>query len=60
MFCEPASAGAVAALEKRGVGGARTVVCILTGHGLKDAAAVDDDVSEPVEPTIDAVLEALV
>jgi threonine synthase len=59
IFCEPASAAGVAALEQRGVGGARTVVCILTGHGLKDAAAVDDDASQPVEPTIDAVLEAL-
>jgi threonine synthase len=59
IFCEPASAAGVAALEQRGVGSARTVVCILTGHGLKDAAAVDDDASQPVEPTIDAVLEAL-
>jgi threonine synthase len=59
VFCEPASAAGVAALEKRGVGDARTVVCILTGHGLKDAAAVDDDASEAVEPTIEAVLEAL-
>jgi threonine synthase len=59
VFCEPASAAGVAALEKRGVGGARTVVCILTGHGLKDAAAVDDGASEPVEPTLDAVLEAI-
>jgi threonine synthase len=59
VFCEPASAAGVAALENRGVGGARTVVCILTGHGLKDAAAVDDGAAEPVEPTLDAVLEAI-
>jgi threonine synthase len=59
VFCEPASAAGVAALEKRGVGAARTVVCILTGHGLKDAAAVDDGAAEPVEPTLDAVLEAI-
>jgi threonine synthase len=59
VFCEPASAAGVAALEKRGVGGARAVVCILTGHGLKDAAAVDDGASEPVEPTLNAVLEAI-
>jgi len=59
VFCEPASAAGAAALERLGVGDARTVVCILTGHGLKDAAAVDDDASEPVEPTLDAVLEAI-
>jgi threonine synthase len=59
VFCEPASAAGVAALEKRGVAGARTVVCILTGHGLKDAAAVDDGAAEPVEPTLDAVLQAI-
>ena len=57
VFCEPASAAGVAALTKRGAEG--TVVCILTGHGLKDAAAVDDGASEPVEPTLDAVLEAI-
>jgi threonine synthase len=59
VFCEPASAAGVAAMEQLGAGDARTVVCILTGHGLKDAAAVDDADSEPVEPTLDAVLEAV-
>jgi threonine synthase len=59
VFCEPASAAGVAALEQLGAGDARTVVCILTGHGLKDAAAVDDDAFEPVAPSLDAVLEAV-
>jgi threonine synthase len=59
VFCEPASAAGLAAIERAGVGDARTVVCILTGHGLKDAGAVDDDASEPVDPTVDAVLEAV-
>lgn len=59
VFCEPASAAGVAALERRGVSDARTVVCILTGHGLKDAAAVAEDDAETVEPTIEAVLEAI-
>jgi threonine synthase len=39
VFCEPASAAGVAGLLKisrqgRGVKG--TIVCVLTGHGLKD------------------------
>jgi threonine synthase len=40
LFCEPASAASVAGLLKRAREGARlagrTVVCVLTGHGLKD------------------------
>ena len=38
-----------------------TVVCVLTGHGLKDTAAVDDSRPEPalVEPTVESILEAL-
>jgi threonine synthase len=36
IFCEPASAASVAGLLAHGTGGARRVVCVLTGHGLKD------------------------
>jgi threonine synthase len=37
VFCEPASAAGVAGLLVHGAGeGARRVVCVLTGHGLKD------------------------
>jgi len=36
IFCEPASAASVAGLLAHGVGEARTVACVLTGHGLKD------------------------
>ena len=36
VFCEPASAAAVAGLVKVGVPPGSTVVCVLTGHGLKD------------------------
>jgi threonine synthase len=36
IFCEPASAAAVAGLLAFGAGDARRVACILTGHGLKD------------------------
>ena len=57
VFCEPASAAGVAAVEQ--IGAAGTVVCILTGHGLKDANAVDSDDGETVDATIDAVLEAV-
>ena len=40
IFCEPASAASVAGLLQRAatgeLGGARQVVCVLTGNGLKD------------------------
>ncbi|HEX8976177.1 MAG TPA: threonine synthase [Solirubrobacteraceae bacterium] len=36
IFCEPASAASVAGLLVHGAGEARRVVCVLTGHGLKD------------------------
>jgi len=36
VFCEPASAAAVAGLLKYGADDAQTVACVLTGHGLKD------------------------
>jgi threonine synthase len=36
VFCEPASAAGVAGLFAHGTGGAEKIVCVLTGHGLKD------------------------
>jgi len=42
VFCEPASAAGVAGLLKLAAQGRKpkgTVVCVLTGHGLKDPAA---------------------
>jgi len=36
VFCEPASASGVAGLLEHGAEGASRVVCVLTGHGLKD------------------------
>jgi threonine synthase len=36
VFCEPASAASVAGLLAHGAGDAERVVCVLTGHGLKD------------------------
>ena len=41
VFCEPASAAAVAGLERAVEAGAR-VVCVITGHGLKDTASFDE------------------
>ena len=41
VFCEPASAAAVAGLEQGVETGAR-VVCVVTGHGLKDTASFDE------------------
>ncbi len=40
VFCEPASAAAVAGLAHADVAGLR-VVCVITGHGLKDPDALD-------------------
>ena len=36
VFCEPASAASVAGLLEHGAGDAERIVCVLTGHGLKD------------------------
>jgi threonine synthase len=41
VFCEPASAAGIAAVEAARVEPATRVVCVLTGHGLKDPDAVD-------------------
>jgi threonine synthase len=41
IFCEPASAAAVAGVDLRGFGEGTRVVFVLTGHGLKDPDALD-------------------
>ncbi len=62
VFCEPASAATVAGLLKVGVvrPGA-TVVCTLTGHGLKDPdrAIAEISVPAPVDADLSAVREAM-
>lgn len=64
-MCEPASAAPIAGLRKRAQAGAdlsdRTIVAVLTGHGLKDPAAALSLFGEerPVEATLDAVLSVL-
>ena len=49
VFCEPASAAAIAGLLKSDVVEGSTVVCILTGNGLKDP---DLAIRESVKPTV--------
>ncbi|MCA9243346.1 MAG: threonine synthase [Phycisphaerales bacterium] len=62
LFVEPASAAPIAYLARYGVT-AETVVCVCTGHGLKDPDAVlrmpaDTKVAEPTMASLRAALEA--
>jgi threonine synthase len=61
VFCEPASAASVAGLMVHGAGDARRVVCVLTGHGLKDPDTALDQVGAvlPCDPELAAVEEAV-
>jgi threonine synthase len=61
VFCEPASAAAVAGLLRYGTDGAQRVACVLTGHGLKDPQTALDQVGGviPCEPELAAVEEAV-
>jgi threonine synthase len=60
VFCEPSSAAGVAALARDGVEPGSRVVCVITGHGLKDPEAVAARTAEPpiVDPDPDAIAEA--
>ena len=68
IFCEPASAAGVAGVRQLVEAGrldrSGSVVCILTGHGLKDpdtAPGTDTTLTglTPVAPTVDAIRAAL-
>lgn len=65
VFAEPASAASIAGLLSAAASGLirrdETVVCTLTGHGLKDPerAIKEVEVGPSVEPTADAVASAL-
>ncbi len=61
VFCEAASAASVAGLLKVGVPAGSQVVCVLTGHGLKDPDLAISQVKVPVtvDPTFEAVIGAL-
>ena len=41
LFCEPASAAGIAGLERGSAAQGERVVCVVTGHGLKDPDAVE-------------------
>ena len=47
VFCEPASAASVAGLLRVGARGRATVVCVLTGHGLKDPDTAIGQIAVP-------------
>jgi threonine synthase len=59
IFCEPASAASVAGLLEYGADG--RVVCVLTGHGLKDPQTAMSRAGSvvPCEPEIGAVESAV-
>jgi threonine synthase len=59
IFCEPASAASVAGLLKYGAEG--RVVCVLTGHGLKDPQTAMNRASSvvPCEPELERLEEAV-
>lgn len=66
VFCEPASAASVAGLKKLAeqgvVSGDATVVCILTGNGLKDPdCALKQSAVElkPVKPELDQLVSVM-
>jgi len=61
VFCEPASAASVAGLLEFGVTPGSNVVCVLTGHGLKDPDVAIGQIPVPtaVEATYDAIRSEL-
>ena len=60
VFCEPSSAAGLAALERDPRAHGTRVVCVITGHGLKDPDAVARIAADPVtvEPDADAIARA--
>jgi threonine synthase len=61
VFCEPASAAGVAGVRRlaaeRRIGSGETVVCVLTGHGLKDPDAVqaEEGTLTPISSDFEAI-----
>jgi threonine synthase len=61
VFCEPSSAAGLAALAQAGLEPGRRVVCVVTGHGLKDPETAVRETEAPVavEPELEAIAVAL-
>ena len=65
IFCEPASAAGVAGVRRlaaeRRIGHDEVVVCVLTGHGLKDPDAVqaEEGTLTPIPPDLGAIRQAM-
>lgn len=61
VFCEAASAASVAGLIKVGAPAGSTVVCVLTGHGLKDPDLAISQIAVPavVDADLASVMAAL-
>ena len=65
VFCEPASAAGVAGVRQLAaagrIGANESVVCVLTGHGLKDPDAVqaEEGTLNPIAPELDAIRSAM-
>lgn len=65
VFCEPASAASVTGVRKLAAAGffkdPATVVCVLTGHGLKDPDQAIKNASQPtlIPASMDALLKVL-
>jgi threonine synthase len=60
IFCEPASAAGLAAVVRERPDAGARVVCVVTGHGLKDPDAAARLASPPLQvpPDPDAIAEA--
>jgi threonine synthase len=61
VFCEPSSAAGLAALTRADLEPGSRVVCVVTGHGLKDPEAAVRETEQPVqvEPEPEAIAGAL-
>jgi threonine synthase len=59
IFCEPSSAAGIAGVAAADLAPGSRVVCIVTGHGLKDPEAASADAETVlVDPDPDAIAEA--
>jgi threonine synthase len=61
VFCEPASAASVAGLMTYGAQTAQTIVCVLTGHGLKDPQTAMSEAGSiiPCNPDLETLEKAV-